>query len=120
MRCPRVRSDVVLTPAGIASGLAIHFKDNEISEATLVQSPGSTQASDASTNDHHRYADLLLRSRELGMITKQMAHLEGVVDELASDPAVAFDGKSYQRGCAQRAEFAPRGLQWLISRHSWS
>src|SRR5581483_10788907 len=65
---PRVRRDMVLSPAGIASGLRIHFQKDEISKAALVQSPGRAQARNASSNDHDWYSNLLSRNRELRMI----------------------------------------------------
>ena len=111
---------MVLAPAGIASSLGVHLQKDEISKAALVQSPCGTQAGNASAHDHHGHANLLAGDGELSMIAKQMAHLEGIVHEPALDPAVTFYRESHQRGCTQRAELAPRGLQWLISRHSRS
>ena len=120
VRRPRICGNVVFSPAGVAASLAVHFQKYEVGEAALLQSPGGAQSSHASTYDHQRYADLLLGGRELSVVAKKVAHLECIVFELAFDRTVALDRESHQRRRAQRAEFAPCGLQWLISRHSRS
>src|SRR5437763_6418442 len=41
MSRPRICGDVVLSPARIASGLAVHFQQHEVREAALLQTPRS-------------------------------------------------------------------------------
>src|SRR6185437_13642634 len=68
VRGPRIGSDFVLAPTGIAPGLIVHFEENEILESSLIQSPGCAESGDASADNDDRNFQLLLGRRKAGTI----------------------------------------------------
>src|SRR5271166_3420767 len=95
---PGKARDFVLSPAGIAAGLLLHFQDDEIVEAFLVEAPGGAEAGDSGADDDGRNMDFLLRRLEWGSIAQAMAHREGVVNERAGDLGIGFASEADEGG----------------------
>jgi len=108
---PRVASDFVFAPTGVASRLGVHFQKDKIVEAAFAKAPGGAEAGDASTdNDDGTFFDAL-RWGKAGAVAQEMAYLEGIVDERAFDFLFTFDGKADERRAAKTEKVAAAKLQ---------
>src|SRR5262249_32523501 len=96
-------------------GLLIHFEQNEILEATLVQSPGGAETCNAPANNHDSTLLLPDAGREGAAITKFVPQLERIVDKASPDRTIAFDRKPDQRCAAGFEKLPARNSQWLMS-----
>ena len=102
---PGIRSDLVLAPAGVASGFVLHFEDDEIAIAFFVKTPSRAESGGASAND--RDSDFLgaLGSGEGGVVANAVAERKTVVHESTVDAFFSFGGESNEGGsyCAEES-----------------
>jgi hypothetical protein len=111
VRGPGIGGDFIFAPTRIASGLRIHFEQNEIGEAAFAQAPGSAQAGYATADNYDRKFLDVLGGRKRRAVAQEMTHLKGIVDEGASDGSICFERESNE-GCTSGAEkFSAAKLQ---------
>ena len=108
---PGVGGDFVFAPTGVAAGLRIHLEQDEIGEATFAEAPGCAESCDSAANDDYGKFLGALRRGKSGAIAKEVAHLEGIVDERSGDGTIGFERESYQGGAACAKKLAAANLQ---------
>ena len=74
--------------------MSVHFQKDEVGETALAKPPSGAETSDASANDDDWNFLCVLRGGKAGAIAQEMAHLEGIVDERASDRTIRFERES--------------------------
>ena len=120
MRGPGIAADIVLARARVAAGLIVHFQENEIAKAALLQPPRGAQPGDAAAYDHHWDANLARGGRNGRVIADAMAGGECVIHKRPCQRAFAFGGHAGQSRRGAGDELATRRRQWLISFQSLS
>ena len=88
---PRIRGNLVFSPARVAAGLVIHFEQNEIREPFLLEPPRSTQTGNSAPDNNNRGFQNLFRRRKTRVIAQLMAQLKRVVYKRAGYWRITFE-----------------------------
>ena len=104
---PGIGGDFIFAIARIASGLRLHFQDDEIAKAFLMEAPCRGQPGNSSANDDDRDLLLFFWRRKSSMVTEPMPQRKTVVDKLSVDAFFGFGGETDEGGSTYSAEKSP-------------